>query len=207
MAGAPAEIAQQIELVTPSGSVRCSLAIEGEHNLRNAAAAAAAAMAAGASLQAVAQGLSAFRPANGRLQRHVGRFGSSVIDDSYNANPDSVRAAIDVLSSAPPPRILVLGDMAEVGENGPQFHEEVGHYARERRLEHLLVCGPASLRTAQAFGSGAEHFPDAAAVIERARELAGPATTVLIKGSRSMAMERVVAALTQEAPMASGQEH
>ena len=197
----------EFELMLAGQSLRVQLSIPGRHNIRNALAAAACAHAAGIGAEAIAAGLAAFRPASGRLRDLLGLQGARVIDDSYNANPDSVRAAIDVLSSAPPPRILVLGDMAEVGENGPQFHEEVGHYARERRLEHLLVCGPASLRTAQAFGSGAEHFPDAAAVIERARELAGPATTVLIKGSRSMAMERVVAALTQEAPMASGQEH
>ncbi|MFN5510843.1 MAG: UDP-N-acetylmuramoyl-tripeptide--D-alanyl-D-alanine ligase [Burkholderiales bacterium] len=195
------------ELTLAGQRLRIRLSISGRHNIRNALAAAACAHAAGIGCDAIAGGLAAFRPASGRLRELRGLQGARVIDDSYNANPDSVRAAIDVLAVAPTPRVLVLGDMAEVGDDGPRFHEEVGHYAREHRLEHLLACGPASLQTAQAFGMGAEHFADAAAVIDRARELAGPATTVLVKGSRSMTMERVVAALTQQTPMASGQVH
>jgi len=195
------------ELTLVGVPLRVQLSIAGRHNIRNALAAATCAHAAGIDAQAIAAGLAAFRPASGRLRDLRGLQGARVIDDSYNANPDSVRAAIDVLAGTAAPRVLVLGDMAEVGEDGPRFHEEVGRYARECQLEHLLACGPASVRTAQAFGSGAEHFPDAAAVIERACELAGPASTVLVKGSRSMAMERVVAALTQDAPLAEGQVH
>jgi UDP-N-acetylmuramoyl-tripeptide--D-alanyl-D-alanine ligase len=200
---AAADAAQQIELVTPSGSVRCSLAIDGEHNLRNAAAAAAAAMAAGVSLQAVAQGLSAFRPANGRLQRHAGRFGSSVIDDSYNANPDSVRAAIEVLAALPAPRLLLLGDMGEVGQQGAAFHAEAAAYARQCGIDYLITAGTLSAGSAVAFGASAEHAADAEAAgamaLRRLGLLAGSgqSASVLVKGSRFMRMERAVTQLLQ----------
>jgi UDP-N-acetylmuramoyl-tripeptide--D-alanyl-D-alanine ligase len=187
--------------------VQIRLSIAGRHNIRNALAAAACAWAAGVDSESIVRGLADFRAAAGRLRELQGLQGARVIDDSYNANPDSVRAAIDVLAAWPSPRVLVLGDMAEVGDQGPQFHEEVGHYARERGLEHLLACGPASARTAQAFGSHAEHFMDAMAAKARASALAAPGSTVLVKGSRSMAMERLVAALTQQAPELSGQVH
>jgi UDP-N-acetylmuramoyl-tripeptide--D-alanyl-D-alanine ligase len=118
--------------------------------------------------------------------------GAALIDDSYNANPDSVRAAIDVLAVCRAPRILVLGDMAEVGDQGPQFHAEVGAYARERGLEHLLACGEASRGTAAAFGVHGEFFETVEQAAERAVALASPTATVLVKGSRSMRMERVV---------------
>ena len=113
----------------------------GLHNVRNALAAAAAALAAGASLDAVARGLAAFRPVNGRLQPKPGRNGVLVIDDTYNANPDSVRAAIDVLAASERPRVLVLGDMGEVGAQGLVFHEEVGRYAKEAGIDRLIAVG------------------------------------------------------------------
>jgi UDP-N-acetylmuramoyl-tripeptide--D-alanyl-D-alanine ligase len=186
--------------------VRVRLSIAGRHNVRNALAAAACAVACGVSSDAIVRGLEDFRPAPGRLRSLQAAGGARLIDDSYNANPDSVRAAIEVLAACPGPRVLVLGDMAEVGVQGPRFHEEVGHYARDCGLEHLLACGPASRGAATAFGAGAEHFEHALAVVDRARELAQSARTVLVKGSRSMAMERVVAALADE-PLASGQVH
>lgn len=195
------------EMMLCGHRLRVGLSIAGRHNIRNALAAASCAFAAGIDPEAIVRGLNAFRPAPGRLRDLPGLRGARVIDDSYNANPDSVRAAIDVLVALPAPRVLVLGDMAEVGEQGPQFHEEVGRYAREQGLDHLLACGPACAMAAQAFGPGAEHFVDAPAVLARAGELAGPGATVLVKGSRSMAMERVVAALTQLTPQGAGQVH
>jgi UDP-N-acetylmuramoyl-tripeptide--D-alanyl-D-alanine ligase len=135
----------------------------------------------------------------GRLVRLHGSAGATLIDDSYNANPDSVRAAIEVLRDQPPPRILVLGDMGEVGDQGPQFHREVGEYAARSGIEHLLATGGATRATVAAFGAAGEHFDDVDALVRRARELAVEQTTVLVKGSRFMRMERVVAALARRA--------
>jgi len=117
-----------------------------------------------------------------------------LIDDSYNANPDSVRAAIDVLASCPGPTALVLGDMGEVGTQGPAFHAEVGRYAKEKGVGALYALGPASADAVKAFGQGAEHFND----IEQLKKKPIEAKTILVKGSRFMKMERVVAALTGE---------
>ena len=181
--------------------IRVRLAIDGAHNVRNALAAAACCRALGVPAATIAAGLEAFRPVAGRLRRLVARSGAALIDDSYNANPDSVRAAVDVLAALPAPRLLVLGDMAEVGEQGPAFHAEVGAYAKARGLERLLAFGAASTETVRAFGEGAEHFGTIDALCARAIELATPTATVLVKGSRSMRMERVVRAL---AGMADG---
>ena len=171
------------------------LSIDGAHNVRNALAAAACALAAGAGADAIVRGLERFRPAVGRLARLRAASGATLIDDSYNANPDSVRAAIDVLASLPAPRVLVLGDMGEVGDDGPRYHREVGDYARERGIDRVLALGDATRETVAACGPAAEHFDDVDALVERARGLALPPATVLVKGSRFMRMERVVAAL------------
>jgi UDP-N-acetylmuramoyl-tripeptide--D-alanyl-D-alanine ligase len=190
---------------TPAGSrvtVHCDgnraafeLQASGVHNVRNALAAAAAALAAGVDLPAIAAGLSAFRPVKGRLVRMRMSNGATLIDDSYNANPDSVRAAIDVLASSSGPTCLVLGDMGEVGAQGPAFHAEVGRYARERRIRRLLTLGEMSREAAQAFGSAASHCADIGEILEILRAELRADSTVLVKGSRFMAMERVVAGL------------
>jgi UDP-N-acetylmuramoyl-tripeptide--D-alanyl-D-alanine ligase len=159
--------------------------------VRNALAAAACAHAAGVELESIAAGLSAFRPYTGRLQVKQARGGVTVIDDSYNANPDSVRAAIDVLASCATPTVLVLGDMGEVGPRGPEFHREIGAYARARGVTQLLALGEASTHAVEAFGAGAKHFKDVQELVPAIR-----GRTVLVKGSRFMKMERVVAALT-----------
>jgi UDP-N-acetylmuramoyl-tripeptide--D-alanyl-D-alanine ligase len=159
--------------------------------VRNALAAAACAHAVGIATATIVEGLTAFRPYTGRLQVKQAASGATVIDDSYNANPDSVRAAIDVLASCPPPTALVLGDMGEVGERSSEFHREVGEYARAQGVTQLLVMGEASREAVAAFGQGARHF---AAVDELVSQV--KATTILVKGSRFMKMERVVAALT-----------
>ena len=180
-----------LALRVPGGEVEATLAIPGLHNVRNALAAAACALAAGVALPAVAAGLCAFRPYTGRLQVKQARSGATLIDDTYNANPDSVRAAIDVLAACPGPTVLVLGDMGEVGEQGPAFHREVGAYARSKGISSLLALGEASRHAVEAFGAGARHFE---AVEELVAGLAG--NSILVKGSRFMKMERVVAALT-----------
>ena len=175
--------------------VEVRLSIDGEHNVRNALAAAACAHALGIDASTVAAGLARFRPAMGRLARLRTASGAGLIDDSYNANPDSVRAAIDALAACDGRRVLVLGDMGEVGDQGAQFHREVGAHARERGVAHLLALGDATRDSVDAFGAHGEHFGSVEALIERARAMCEPATTVLVKGSRFMKMERVVAAL------------
>jgi UDP-N-acetylmuramoyl-tripeptide--D-alanyl-D-alanine ligase len=188
-----------IEMRTPAGTAAFSLHVAGMHNVRNALAASAAAIAAGCPLDAIARGLEAFSAVRGRSQtRHVTRAGVAVtlVDDSYNANPDSVRAAIDVLAALPAPRWLVLGDMGEVGDQGPAFHREVGGYARERGIESLWAAGAESANTVAGFAGGR-----AFATVEAltAALASGPeAAAILVKGSRFMRMERVVAALAGE---------
>lgn len=184
-------LSSEISLHTPAGEADTTLAIPGLHNVRNALAAAACAFAAGIEAKTIAEGLSAFRPYAGRLQVKRSAGGATVIDDSYNANPDSVRAAIDVLASCPAPTALVLGDMGEVGEHGLEFHREVGEYARAKGVSQLLALGDATRHAVDAFGAGARHFASVEELISSVQ-----ATTVLVKGSRFMKMERVVAALT-----------
>jgi len=177
------------------------LAAAGEHNVRNALAAIACTLGAGIAAQAVVQGLQAFAPVNGRLQRKTAASGALVIDDTYNANPDSVRAAIDVLAQAAAPRVLVLGDMGEVGNEGQRFHEEIGAYAQQRGINHFFVLGELSRHAVAAFnaaaatpasGAGAQHFVDIEAINGAATQAATVGATVLVKGSRFMKMERVV---------------
>jgi UDP-N-acetylmuramoyl-tripeptide--D-alanyl-D-alanine ligase len=184
----------EIVLRTPGGEAEATLAIPGLHNVRNALAAAACAHAVGIPPAAIGAGLSAFRPYTGRLQLKRTAAGATLIDDSYNANPDSVRAAIDVLAACPGPTALVLGDMGEVGAQGPAFHAEVGRYAKEKGVGMLYALGAATPEAVRAFGAGAEHFEDLGQLVGRA----GEARTVLVKGSRFMRMERVVEALTGE---------
>ncbi|HEU4351481.1 MAG TPA: UDP-N-acetylmuramoyl-tripeptide--D-alanyl-D-alanine ligase [Burkholderiales bacterium] len=184
-------LSSEIRLHTPAGEADATLAIPGIHNVRNALAAAACAHAVGIKPITIGEGLTAFRPYTGRLQVKEAAGGATVIDDSYNANPDSVRAAIDVLASCTPPTALVLGDMGEVGERGAEFHREVGAYARSRGVSQLLALGEATKHAVDAFGGGARHFATVEELISRIE-----ANTVLVKGSRFMKMERVVAALT-----------
>lgn len=183
----------KLTLRTPAGRIETTLAQPGRHNALNAIAAAACALAAGVSPAAIAAGLAAFEPVAGRTRAlSLRRAGAAVtlVDDSYNANPDSVRAAIDVLATLPAPRWLVLGDMAEVGDDGPAFHAEVGAYARERGLEHVWSAGPQCARL-----EVGRHFADVPALVAALGTEAPAAASVLVKGSRSMCMEAVVAAL------------
>jgi UDP-N-acetylmuramoyl-tripeptide--D-alanyl-D-alanine ligase len=168
-----------------------NLAAAGVHNVRNALAAAACAIAAGIDLGAIVRGLEAFAPVGGRLQRKQALCGATVIDDTYNANPDSVRAAIDVLAAYPAPRILVLGDMGEVGSQGQQFHEEIGAYAQSRGIDTVLATGELAHHLA---GSGARHFEQFDELLAALDSKLGSKSdaTVLVKGSRFMKMERVV---------------
>ncbi len=196
--------AWQFTLKTPEGTTSVRLHIAGRHNVKNALAASACALAAGVPLATVAQGLLAFEPVKGRsraLVLHSGGADITVIDDTYNANPDSVRAAIDVLAELPAPRLLVLGDMGEVGNQGPEFHAEVGAYAAERGIDALFTLGDLCEHSAQVFGS-ARHFSDMASLLLVVTEQVGEFQSVVVKGSRFMKMERVVEAL-----LASGDVH
>ncbi|MDE2594722.1 MAG: UDP-N-acetylmuramoyl-tripeptide--D-alanyl-D-alanine ligase [Burkholderiales bacterium] len=190
-----------LTLHTPEGDAQVDLRMAGQHNMRNALAATASALAAGVPLSAVVAGLNAFEPVKGRSQlRGITWQGQGVtlVDDSYNANPDSVRAAIDMLAGLPAPRWLVLGDMGEVGNQGPAFHAEVGAYARERGIEHVWTAGELCQHTAQAYGPDAHQFDNAAAIVAALQQHAGPGAiaSVLVKGSRFMKMEQVVQALS-----------
>ena len=189
---------------TPAAAYSVRLAVPGLHNVRNALAACAAAHALGVPPEALVHGLEEYEGTKGRLQRKAGRGDVLVIDDTYNANPDSTRAAIAVLAAQPGMRILVLGDMGELGEGGPGLHAEVGAQAKAAGIDRLLSLGELSAEAARAFGADGRHFADLEALC---RELIGtlaPGASVLVKGSRFMRMERVVARLTEGEPVAAG---
>ena len=191
-----------VVVATPQGDVTTRLHIAGRHNVTNALAAVACALAAGAPLAAIARGLHEFIPVKGRsraLSVHCAGREITVVDDTYNANPDSLRAAIDVLAALPGPQLLVLGDMGEVGDQGPQFHAEAGAHARAAGIAQLFALGAQSVHAAQAHGS-AQHFNDMAALQDAVREALPGVGSVLVKGSRFMAMERVVDAIAATAP-------
>ena len=201
------EGAWRVQLATPQGALECALNIAGRHNVTNALAATACALAAGVPLEAVARGLSAFTPVKGRSRAFSVACGAravTVVDDSYNANPDSMRAAIDVLAELPAPRLLVLGDMGEVGDQGPEFHSEAGAHAQVRGIEQLYALGAQSAHAVAAFG-GARHFNDMASLQAAVREALPAVGSVLVKGSRFMKMEQVVEAIaaTAEQPAAA----
>jgi UDP-N-acetylmuramoyl-tripeptide--D-alanyl-D-alanine ligase len=190
----------RVSMAAPLGLVEVDLAVTGLHNVRNALAAAACAIAAGVDAAAIAEGLRAFRPVAGRGVRLRTGEGGLLIDDSYNANPDSVRAAIDLLAGFEGERVLVLGDMGEVGARGPEFHREVGAHARERGIDALVALGPMARDAADAFGARAVHCTDIDSLLAVLRPRLGPSVTLLVKGSRFMRMERVVQALAATQP-------
>jgi UDP-N-acetylmuramoyl-tripeptide--D-alanyl-D-alanine ligase len=197
----------QFRLQAPQGSVRIELALGGEHNVANALAAAAASVSAGATLEQVASGLARVRAVSGRLQFRQAKSGAWLIDDSYNANPSSVRAAIEVLDSLAGRRWLVLGDMAELGEHAAQAHAEIGEFAREHGVERLYATGTLMARAAESFGAGAQWYPDVGALsaaLTQALGAAGGEVRLLVKGSRFNRLERVVATLSADGVAVTG---
>jgi UDP-N-acetylmuramoyl-tripeptide--D-alanyl-D-alanine ligase len=189
--------AWRMRLATPLGSASCRLRIAGRHNVKNALAAAAAALGANVSLDAIVVGLERFEAVKGRSRvLQVPLLGKklNLIDDTYNANPDSVRAAIDVLAELPGPHLLVLGDMGEVGDQGPEFHAEIGEYAAERGIETLLCLGEL-MRYGAAVFPGARHFGGIESLNNTVLGDLARYRSVLVKGSRFMKMERVVQAI------------
>jgi UDP-N-acetylmuramoyl-tripeptide--D-alanyl-D-alanine ligase len=183
-------------LVSPLGRQALRLQLGGRHNVLNALAAAAAACSAGASLAQVAAGLAQLQPVQGRLQPRRSRHGARLLDDSYNANPSSVRAGIDVVTGLGLPAWLVLGDMGELGTQAESSHVEIGAYAREHGIRRLFATGPLSRRAVEAFGQGAQWYPDAATLAQAVDHELDASVCVLVKGSRSNRLERVVATLT-----------
>ncbi len=188
---------QQFDLISPAGTARVCLELAGLHNLRNALGAAAAAYAAGADLSDIAVGLAAVKPVKGRLEFRRAINGALLVDDSYNANPASVRAGLDIFRNVTGARWLVLGDMMELGAAADQLHAEIGRYAKEAGIERLLAVGPKSRFAVDAFGPGGAWFEDVDALIDAARRSLGPDVAVLVKGSRANRLERVTAALAR----------
>jgi UDP-N-acetylmuramoyl-tripeptide--D-alanyl-D-alanine ligase len=168
------------------------LQVPGEHNARNALAAASAALALQVPLTTISKALEKFGGVAGRLQRKPALQGATLIDDTYNANPASMHAALEVLAQAQGKRIFVLGDMGELGADAAQFHREIGIAARELGIEQLLALGRLSGEAVSEFGDGARHFADVEALQTVLKNELDAHTTVLIKGSRFMKMERVV---------------
>ncbi len=188
----------QATLAGQAVALHYRLAIAGQHNVRNSWAAAACALAAGVPGVTVERGLQAFVPVKGRSRAFALALAGrsvTVVDDTYNANPDSVRAAIDVLAELPGPHLLVLGDMGEVGTQGPAFHHEVGAYAQASGIEHLLCLGELAAFSAQAYGPGAQHCSHMDALTAEVLHQLPQLGSVLVKGSRFMKMERVVDAI------------
>lgn len=192
---------------TAAGKVEVSLALAGRHNVHNALAAAGAALAAGATLAQVAEGLAAVRAVEGRLQLKAGAQGAWLIDDTYNANPSSLEAALDVLAGLPGRRWLVLGDMAELGDHAEAAHREAGLAARARSVERLYTYGPQAALAAGAFGAGAEHSDDLAALGAKLRPLLAADVRLLLKGSRVNRLERLVALLAATPATTPGASH
>jgi UDP-N-acetylmuramoyl-tripeptide--D-alanyl-D-alanine ligase len=194
----------EFEIVTPLGRRPVSLALAGEHNVMNALAAAAAAHGAGAGLDAIVEGLGRMRAVAGRLESKPLPGGARLIDDSYNANPASVRAGLRALAALEGPHWLVLGEMRELGEESPRLHAEIGEFARQCGVERLLAVGAGAHHAVEAFGAGATWFADAEELAAALRADLRPGVTVLVKGSRSNRLERVAAALGADAAAGKG---
>lgn len=198
--GAHGGFQTRFELTTPQGTCSVSLHLAGIHNLRNALGAAAAAHAAGATLIDIQTGLNNMRPVGGRLQPKPAINGAALIDDSYNANPNSVRAGIDALQSRGGRRWVIFGDMLELGPDAPQLHTEMGVYARIAGVERLLAVGANAQHAVEAFGKGGQWYASLDALIADVKRSLEPGITVLIKGSRGNRLERAAAALALDAP-------
>ena len=182
----------QIHVSTPEGKVKLHLALLGEHNVMNALAAIAAAQAVGVKLKTIKAGLEAMRPVAGRLQLKTGFHGSRIIDDTYNANPASLAAAIEVLTGFEGKHVLVLGDMGELGNETEALHAEAGRLARTHGVDRLYTVGPMAAAAASAFGKEAKQCDSHESVSQALQQELAADVTVLVKGSRLSQMERVV---------------
>ncbi|GAA4853559.1 UDP-N-acetylmuramoyl-tripeptide--D-alanyl-D-alanine ligase [Luteimonas vadosa] len=201
------EEGSEFELSTPSGVAAVELPLAGRHNVSNALAAASMAIACGVGLDAIVDGLRDMRPVAGRLVRHHLANGAWLIDDSYNANPASLSAAIDTLAAMAGENWLVLGDMRELGADAEALHAEAGRHAKSAGISRLYALGPLSARAAEAFGDGGRHFATHEALAEAVRQDIHAMVRVVVKGSRGSAMERVVAALLAHGSGKGGNAH
>jgi UDP-N-acetylmuramoyl-tripeptide--D-alanyl-D-alanine ligase len=188
----PGPFGSTVALRVPDGTRTVELQVPGEHNVENAAAAAAVAVAMGVDAEAITLGLNAFTGVRGRMQKKQGLHGSILIDDTYNANPDSVRAALGVLARAAGRKIFVLGDMGELGAAARDLHGRIGVEARAAGVDTLVAMGEFSTYSVASFGAGGRHFEKIEELVAEVEGLLAPGDTMLIKGSRFMQMERVV---------------
>ena len=202
----PTAFGSALTVTLPHGTLEIALQVPGEHNVMNALAAATTACALDISYRSIVAGLSGFAGVKGRLQRKPALHGSTFIDDTYNANPDSVKAALAVLAQQPGKKLLVLGDMGELGEDAAAMHAQIGLAARTAGIDRLLALGDLTKETVGAFGSGAMHFERIQELLAELENALTPDTTVLVKGSRFMQMERVVNSFIEH-PTASRPGH
>jgi UDP-N-acetylmuramoyl-tripeptide--D-alanyl-D-alanine ligase len=197
----------QVKLKTPSGIVAFNLNVLGKHNVSNALAASAVAVALGINNEVIAAGLTQFNGVQGRLQQHVGYQGAVVIDDTYNANPDSMKAAVDVLMSQLESdesyAIFVMGDMGELGDNAGPMHAAIGQYAGQQGVSKLFSFGKLSQLASDALGENGRHFETIEALVDAVKREMHAGMCVLVKGSRSMKMERVVKAIIKDEKLGS----
>ncbi len=188
----------QFELISMRGSTNIHLPLSGRHNVMNALAASACCLSLDVSLASIKSGLENMLPIKGRLQIKLGKQGARIIDDTYNANPTSLNAALNVLSNYEGSRYLVLGDMGELGETAVQLHKDAGELARQADIDGLFTIGDLSINAMQGFGPDSFHFDSYKALDKALINIMNKDTTILVKGSRAMQMERVVNALTEE---------
>jgi UDP-N-acetylmuramoyl-tripeptide--D-alanyl-D-alanine ligase len=184
-------------LNTPKGETAIALNLFGKHNIMNALAASAIALEAGASLSDVSKGLASLKPISGRLQQLAGLRGSKLLDDTYNASPDSFFSAIDVLMSFDGEKIVIAGDMKELGDETVQSHEQVGEYAKSAGVNRLWATGEMSKLTVESFGEGGMYFESKSELVDACKDIANSQITFLIKGSRGAEMDIVVSKLVQ----------
>lgn len=191
-------LSSEFTVHTKQEQVTFKLPVAGKHNIINTLAAISLALQADVPLMACASALSSFKNIKGRLQENILRNGAKLIDDTYNANPDSMKAAIDVLVQFPTPRILVMGDLGELGDTAPQLHAEVGEYAKNAGVEYFFTLGKLTQNACQEFGVTAKNYEDVNKMISDLLPLVSETATVLVKGSRFMKMERVVEQLLEK---------
>jgi UDP-N-acetylmuramoyl-tripeptide--D-alanyl-D-alanine ligase len=187
-----AQLQYQFELCTPAGNVEVQLSSLGRHNVVNALAASAAALALGVDLPTIAAGLANVPTASRRMIKHSTPEGATLIDDSYNSNLKSAKAVIDMLADHPGPSIAVLGDMKEIGAQSAEFHREVGAYAKLKQIDHLFAFGEESIAMAQGFGDNAQHYLDVEPIAQAIKPLLSHDTLLVVKGSLSTGMDRIV---------------
>ena len=192
------DVSTWFDLICEKGSINLQLPLSGKHNVMNALAASACCLSLDMSLTSIKSGLEKLLPINGRLQIRPGRQGARIIDDTYNANPASLNAALNVLNHYEGTRYLVLGDMGELGEVAVQLHKEAGRLARQAGIDGLFTIGDLSRNATLGFGSGSFHFDSYKALNKALMNILNKDTTILIKGSRVMQMERVVNTLMEE---------